>query len=65
MPSVCCDEDMLGRSQAVSVRGCQNLVCGFGFWLDDLQAGLRGAGQVGPDPMLSESGGCSSDEAPQ
>lgn len=49
----------------MSVRGCQNLVCGFGFWLDDLQAGLRGAGQVGPDPMLSESGGCSSDEAPQ
>ena len=49
----------------MSVRGCQNLVCGLGFWLDDLQAGLRWAGQVGLDPMLSKSGGCSSDEVPQ
>ena len=65
MCSVCRREDMLGRSQAVSARGCQNPVRGFGFRLDDLQAGLRRAGEVGPDPMLSESGGRSSDEAPQ
>ena len=65
MCSVCRHEDMLGRSQAVSARGCLNLIRGFGLQLDDLQVGLRRAGEVGPDPMLSESGGRSSDEAPQ